>query len=78
MTEPSPKRPGLLASLRASLLTAADDPIIPVADFRALTLPSSAELDIAPGGGHCGFIRDLSLRSWTEDYIAERMRKHLN
>ena len=60
-----------------SLLTAADDPIIPVADFRALTLPPGAELDIAPGGGHCGFIRDLSLRSWTEDYIAERMQRHL-
>ena len=61
----------------ASLLTAADDPIIPVADFRELELPMIAELDIAPGGGHCGFIRDLSLNSWTEDYIAERMQKHL-
>lgn len=60
-----------------SILTAADDPIIPVEDFHALTLPPTAELDIAPGGGHCGFIRDLSLKSWTEDYIAERMRGHL-
>lgn len=60
-----------------SLLTAADDPIIPVAHFRELELPPIAELDIAPGGGHCGFIRDLSLNSWTEDYIAERMHRHL-
>jgi predicted alpha/beta-fold hydrolase len=59
-----------------SILTAADDPIIPVADFHALTLPSCVELDIAPGGGHCGFIRDLSLKSWTEDYIANRMARH--
>ncbi|HJT99050.1 MAG TPA: alpha/beta hydrolase, partial [Rhodanobacteraceae bacterium] len=64
-----------LCALRmpATILTAADDPVIPVADFRALALPPHVELDIAPYGGHCGFIRDFSLRSFTEDYIAERM-----
>jgi uncharacterized protein len=64
-----------LASLRvpATILTAADDPVIPVADFRALELSPLVELDIAPHGGHCGFIRDFSLRTFTEDYIAERM-----
>jgi predicted alpha/beta-fold hydrolase len=61
----------------ATILTAADDPVIPVADFHALELPPQVELDIAAHGGHCGFIRDLSLRSFTEDYIAERMRRHL-
>jgi predicted alpha/beta-fold hydrolase len=68
-----------LASLRVptTILTAEDDPVIPVAQFRALQLPDCVELDIAPTGGHCGFIRDLSLRSWTEDYIAERMRQWL-
>ncbi len=60
-----------------SILTSIDDPIIPVADFRKLQLPACAELDIAPAGGHCGFIRSLSLNSWTEDYIAERMLRHL-
>ncbi len=60
-----------------TILTAADDPIIPVEDFRRLQLPACAELDITPGGGHCGFIRNLALTSWTEDYIAERMRRHL-
>jgi predicted alpha/beta-fold hydrolase len=68
-----------LATLRvpATILTAADDPIIPVADFRSMKLPAQVELDIAPYGGHCGFIGDLSLHSFTEDYIAERMRVHL-
>ncbi|MEZ5460278.1 YheT family hydrolase [Dokdonella sp.] len=68
-----------LSSMRVptSVLTSVDDPIIPVADFRKLSLPSCVELDIAPGGGHCGFIRDLSLTSWTEDYIAERMSRNL-
>lgn len=61
----------------ATILTAADDPVIPVQDFRALQLPPQVELDIAEHGGHCGFISDLSLRSFTDDYIAERMRFHL-
>ena len=61
-----------------SVLTSVDDPIIPVADFRQLSLPACVELDIAPGGGHCGFIRDLSLTSWTEDYIADRMSRNLS
>jgi len=56
-----------------SILTAGDDPIIPVQDFRALRLPASARLDISPYGGHCGFIRDLSLRSFSEDYVAARL-----
>jgi uncharacterized protein len=68
-----------LASMRVptTILTSADDPIIPVADFRKLTLPPCVELDIAPAGGHCGFIRSLSLTSWTEDYIANRMLRNL-
>lgn len=68
-----------LAALRvpATILTASDDPVIPVADFLQLRLPDTVELDIAGGGGHCGFIRDYALRSFTEDYIAERMLRHL-
>jgi predicted alpha/beta-fold hydrolase len=57
----------------ATILTAIDDPVIPVEDFRALQLPPQVELDFAPHGGHCGFIRDLSLRSFAADYIAQRM-----
>ncbi|HET6545433.1 MAG TPA: alpha/beta fold hydrolase [Rhodanobacteraceae bacterium] len=68
-----------LSALRvpATLLAAADDPIIPLADFRRLTLPPQVELQIADHGGHCGYLRDLSLRSWSEDFVAERMLRHL-
>lgn len=64
-----------LASLRvpATILTSADDPVIPIEDFLKLKLPPNVELDIAAHGGHCAFIRDFSLQSFTEDYIAERM-----
>ncbi|ANB16078.1 YheT family hydrolase [Dokdonella koreensis] len=64
-------------ALPATILTAADDPVIPIADFYGLVLPPHAELDIARYGGHCAFIGDFSLRSWTEDYIAERLDRHL-
>ncbi|MDC8012494.1 YheT family hydrolase [Tahibacter soli] len=62
-------------SVPATLLTAADDPIIPVAGFLDLKLSSTTELEIAPAGGHCGFISDFTLRSWTEDYIAEKLSR---
>jgi uncharacterized protein len=57
----------------ASILTAADDPIIPIDDFHRLALPPQARLDIAPFGGHCGFIRDFGLGSFAEDYVAARL-----
>jgi len=60
-------------SVPATILTAADDPVIPVADFRTLTLAPATQLTIVPHGGHCGFIRDASLRSWAEDFIVEHL-----
>lgn len=61
-----------LAALQvpASILTAADDPIIPVEDFRSLQLSPLARLEIAPHGGHCGFLPGLRGRSYAEDFIA--------
>lgn len=69
----------ILKDLRipATILTAADDPLIPVDAFRALELPPQVELDVAAYGGHCGFIRDFSLRSFAEDYIVERVLRRL-
>ncbi len=61
----------------ANILTAADDPVIPVDNFRALKLAPSTELAIVPHGGHCGFIRDWNLRSWAEDFILAQMTRRL-
>jgi predicted alpha/beta-fold hydrolase len=63
-------------SVPAAILTSRDDPIIPVEDFHALELPPQVTLDIAPFGGHCGFIRDWSLRSYAEDYLVEKLAAH--
>jgi uncharacterized protein len=57
----------------ASILTAADDPIIPVDDFRALRLPPAVRLEIAPFGGHCGFLVGLGGRTYAEDFIAHTL-----
>jgi len=62
-------------SIPATILTAADDPVIPIADFRALKLAPATELVIAEHGGHCGFISDWRLRSWAEDFIVERLQR---
>ncbi|KLD73485.1 alpha/beta hydrolase, partial [Xanthomonas hyacinthi DSM 19077] len=56
----------------ATILTSSDDPVIPIGAFHALRLPPNIELDIASYGGHCGFIRDFSMTSFTDDYIAAR------
>ena len=52
-----------------TLLTAADDPIIPVEDFRHLRLNKHTELSIQEYGGHNGFIEGFSLRAWYETRI---------
>lgn len=64
-----------LASLQVpvSILTSRDDPVIPVADFERMHLPPCAELTIVEYGGHCGFIRDLGMSSYAEDYIVDRL-----
>lgn len=61
----------------ASILTAADDPIIPVEDFRRLQLPAHARLEIAPHGGHCGFFERLGLRSHATAWVVECMLRGL-
>ena len=57
----------------ASILMAADDPVIPLAGFRELVLPAHARLEIAPWGGHCGFLENARLDGFAERWIADRL-----
>lgn len=57
----------------ASILMAADDPVIPVSGFHELQLPASARLEIAPWGGHCGFIENARLEGFAERWVAQRL-----
>jgi len=68
-----------LAGLEISslVITAADDPIIPISDFQALSRPEALELEIWPHGGHCGFLANWRLESWIEQRIVSDLCQHL-
>ncbi|KGM54052.1 alpha/beta hydrolase [Lysobacter daejeonensis GH1-9] len=57
----------------ARILMAADDPVIPVADFHRLQLPPSARLEISPWGGHCGFVEGGRLEGFAERWISAQL-----
>jgi len=59
--------------INAHILTAADDPVIPLADFQALQLPPQVVLEVAEHGGHCGFLDGWHLRGFAEEYVAQRL-----
>jgi predicted alpha/beta-fold hydrolase len=57
----------------ASILMAEDDPVIPVESFRQLRLPPETRLEIAPWGGHCGFLENARLEGYAERWVAQRL-----
>ncbi len=65
--------PGLFASaeLPLAIIISEDDPIIPARDFRTLPLHANTRLMVQRYGGHCGYIMDLSMRSWYFDRMVE-------
>lgn len=64
-----------LAGVRVpvSILMAQDDPVIPVDGFHGLRLPAGARLEIAPWGGHCGFLENAQLDGFAERWVADRL-----
>jgi uncharacterized protein len=64
-----------LAALQvpAEILMAADDPVIPLAEFQALRLPAHAHLEITSHGGHCGFLLGTSMDGFAEGWVADRL-----
>lgn len=53
-----------------TLVTAKDDPVIPVDDFYKLELNDSTRLVIHDHGGHSGFVKGFSMRSWYEGELS--------
>lgn len=64
-----------LDGVKATILIAADDPIIPRATFRKL--PPSLSIVETPTGGHNAFLKDRSLSSWSDEYVIEWSRNQL-
>ncbi len=67
----------ILDNLRAEthVITAQDDPIIPVKDFKRMEKKENIRLKILPRGGHCGFITQWNGHSWVETYITTEIKK---
>jgi uncharacterized protein len=53
-------------SVPAHLIAAADDPVIPIADLRDVATSAALQISVFPHGGHCAFLEDYRLRSWTD------------
>lgn len=56
----------------ADILMAEDDPVIPVGTFKDWQLPAHAHLEIAPWGGHCGFIENAACDGFAERWVTGR------
>lgn len=53
------------------LITAADDPIVPVEDLDKINCPKNLKLEVYAYGGHCGFILNLEAHSYMEPRLVE-------
>lgn len=60
------------------IVTAADDPIIPLSDFHDLPPVPALELQVLKHGGHCGFIDSWRMSSWIEQKVIGELCRHLN
>ncbi len=59
------------------VLIAADDPVIPVADWLAVAKPPQLTLEVSPFGGHCGFVSNRALEGWSERRVTELLQRAL-
>ena len=58
-------------SIPTTIITAKDDPIIPVEDFYQLELNESTNLVIHAHGGHNGFVDGIFFKGWYEQKLAD-------
>ncbi len=57
-------------SVPATIITAQDDPIIPIEDFADIDAPDCLSVEVTRYGGHCGFLCGFRMQSWVECRIA--------
>lgn len=53
-----------------TIIASADDPVIPVADFRGLSPNPYLKLSLQKYGGHCGFFTAIPFDCWQEQRMA--------
>lgn len=59
------------------IITAADDPIIPVSDVLGLPRPRALDIEVLDRGGHCGFIENWRMDSWIERRLLVELTSRL-
>jgi len=64
-------------SMPVTIVTAEDDPFIPVADFRRLKKNPQLQLLIQRYGGHCGFLEFFPYASWYDRLIDRTIERDI-
>jgi len=59
----------------STVLTSADDPVVPVSDFKDLPANPLLDILVTKYGGHCGFLKNWKLESLAEDIILDRLER---
>ncbi len=65
-------------SVPAYLITSEDDPIVPVSDLRLINKPAALKIEVTEFGGHCGFIENYRLESWSDRCLSMIFNHHQN
>jgi len=53
------------------IIASKDDPIIPAQDLNHLAAPDCLNIRTTQYGGHCGYLKDFSLRSWADQQLIQ-------
>ena len=69
-------RGDVLDGVRATVLAAFDDPIIPARHYDSL--PDSIDVNLTKRGGHTAYIKNWRLESWVDDYSRAFFNERLN
>jgi predicted alpha/beta-fold hydrolase len=60
-------------SVAATMLLADDDPVIPVEGLADMHIPATLKVQRTARGGHCGFLQDLHLNSWLDQFLLDEL-----
>lgn len=56
-----------------SILMTKDDPVIGFEDTYTLTQNNNLKIHVSQYGGHCGFIKNIKLQSWADEFILREL-----
>jgi len=62
-------------TIPATIITAADDPIVPVADLERVAVGATLRAVVTSRGGHCGFLTSLSGATWAENAVVAHLTR---